>query len=301
MNITLTGSLGRIGAPLADQLLKNGHHVTIISSNHAKQSTIEELGATAAIGSIEDVTFLAKTFAGSDIVYLMEPPPNFLDKTTNTHEQWTGLAKTYKQAVELSGVTNIIHLSSIGAHTTDGVGMLASHYYVEQILNTLPAAVSIKFMRPVGFYYNMFAFIPSIKAAGAIFQNYGGDEKEPWVSPLDISDAIVEEMQSPFEGRSIRYIASEEISPNEIARILGNAIGKPDLQWIVIPDTQFEERLLQIGFNAQSAKGLTEMNIGRRHHLYDDYNRHRPTLGNIKVTDFAKDFARAYESNQSTH
>jgi len=28
--------------------------------------------------------------------------------------------------------------------------------------------------------------------------------------------------------------------------------------------------------------------------LYDDYNRHRPSLGKIKLTDFAKEFATVY-------
>ena len=131
-----------------------------------------------------------------------------------------------------------MHLSSIGAHTDKGNGILAFHYNVENILKQLPDDVSIKFMRPVGFYYNMFAFIPTIKTQGAIIQNYGGDDKEPWVSPLDIAAVIAEEIEQPFSGRKIRYIASDEVSPNEVAKILGEAIGKPGLKWIVIPDEQ---------------------------------------------------------------
>ncbi len=80
-----------------------------------------------------------------------------------------------------------MHLSSIGAHTDIGNGILAFHYNVEKILNELPDDVSIKFMRPVGFYYNMFAFIPTIKTQGRHHSNYGGNDKEPWVSPTDIA------------------------------------------------------------------------------------------------------------------
>ena len=36
MKITLTGSLGNISKPLAEILIKNGHEVTIISSNSKK-------------------------------------------------------------------------------------------------------------------------------------------------------------------------------------------------------------------------------------------------------------------------
>lgn len=76
----------------------------------------------------------------------------------------------------------MVHLSSIGAHTNKGNGILASHYDAEHILQQLPDNVAIKFMRPVGFYYNLLAFIPTIKSQGAIISNYGGDEKEPWVA-----------------------------------------------------------------------------------------------------------------------
>ena len=294
MNIVLTGSLGRISKPLAETLIKGKQAVTVISSKANKENDIEAMGAKAAIGSLDDAEFLASTFKGADIVYLMEPPFNFFDQNINMETYWTSIAGNYVKAVQQSGVKRIIHLSSIGGHTDKGVGMLNLHHYVENMLKQLPGDVHIKFMRPVGFYYNMFAFIPSIKAQNAIFQNYGGDEKEPWVSPLDIAKTIAEEMENPFEGRSVRYIVSDEVSPNEVAKILGEAIGKPDVKWIVVPDDQFLNNLLAAGFNPGAAKGYTGMNIGRRNNLYDDYKKNKPTFGSIKLTDFGKEFAAVY-------
>ena len=294
MNIVLTGSLGHISKPLAEELVAKGHGVTIISSQAGKQKDIEALGAKPAIGSINDVEFLVSAFTGADIVYLMEPPFNFFDQQLDMEKHWTAIARTYIDAVRQSGIKQVIHLSSIGADTMQGNGMLYLHHLVENILHELPSDVAIKFLRPVGFYYNMFAFIPTIKAHNTIFQNYGGDQKEPWVSTLDIAATIAEEMEKPFEGRTVRYIASDEVSPNEVAGILGNAIGKPALQWVVIPDEHFLNNLLGAGFNPSAAKGMTDMNAGRRNHLYDDYNRHRPSLGKIKLTDFAKEFATVY-------
>jgi hypothetical protein len=48
-----------------------------------------------------------------------------------------------------------VHLSSIGAHTDKGFGLLHLHYIAENILKQLPNDVSIKFMRPGGFFYNL--------------------------------------------------------------------------------------------------------------------------------------------------
>lgn len=295
MKIVLTGSLGHISKPLALQLIAKGHQITIISSKPEKASEIIKLGAIPAIGSLLDAEFLTKTFDGADIIYLMEPPINFFDANPNINESWLNIAIAYKQAIINAEITKVIHLSSIGAHTAEGVGVLKAHNYVENILKQSPADVCIKFMRPVGFYYNMFAFIPAIKNADAIFQNYGGDIKEPWVSPIDIADAIAEEIEKPFDGRSVRYIAGDEVSPNEVSKTLGAAIGKPDLKWIAISNEDFCTNLKKIGMNPVAAQGIAEMNTGRIDGtLYADYEQHKPTLGKVKLTDFAKEFALAY-------
>ena len=299
MNVVLTGSLGHISKPLAQILIQKGHSVTVISSKEERRKDIEMLGAKAAIGTMEDVDFLTNTFRGANIVYLMEAlaAGSFFDKHLEYNDAITKIARNYKQAIQQSGVKCVVSLSSIGAHTDKGNGILATAYNVENILKELLEDVSIKFMRPVGFYYNMFAFIPTIKKQDAIIQNYGGDKKEPWVSPLDIAAVIAEEMEKPFSGRHIRYIASDEISPNETAKILGEAIGKPDLKWQEIPDDQILKGMLAAGMNTEIAKGLVEMNAGRRNDvLYEDYHKHKPALGKVKLADFAKVFATVYNS-----
>lgn len=297
MKIIVTGSLGNISKPLTKELISKGHSVTVISSSNERQPEIEALGAKAAIGSMENVDFLTETFRGADIVYAMEAlnAGVFFDHTIDFIEANTQIGRNYKEAFERSGVKKIIHLSSIGAHMSEGNGILTFHHNVEQILNELPEDVSIKYMRPVGFYYNMFSFIPTIKSQNLIIQNYGGDEKEPWVSPLDIAHTIAEEIEKPFNGREIRYIASEEISPNEIARTLGEAIGKNDLKWLTVSDEDLLNGMVNAGMNPRTAKGFVEMNTARGNgSLYKDYYLHQPVLGKVKLKDFAKEFAAAY-------
>lgn len=297
MKIVVTGSLGHISKPLTQALVQQGHLVTVISSNQERLAAIEDLGAKAAIGTMEDIDFLAHIFKGADVVYLMETlaPNAFFDHSIDFVAALSKIGENYRQAIEQSGVKQIVHLSSIGAHMAEGSGILRFHYNVEKSLNQLPDDVSIKFMRPVGFYYNMFAFIPSIKAQGVIIANYGGDEQEPWVSTTDIAAVIAEEIEKPFNGRSVRYIASDEISPNEIARTLGKAIGRDDVKWLQVSDEQYLNGVIEAGMNPQTAQGLIEMNAARRGSvLYEDYNLNKPTLSSIKLSDFAKEFAVVY-------
>ena len=325
MKIIVTGSLGNISKPLTIDLVQKGHQVIVITSKQEKKNEIEALGATAAVGSIEDVAFLTKTFTGADAVYTMMPPfnskfaelPNF-----NAREEAKRLCANYVNAIKASGVKRIVHLSSIGAHLEKGNGVLAFHFYAEQTFKQLAADIAITFMRPVGFYYNLYDFMDIIKGQGflkgfvgkimtlrfyglkgliqgkkgLILSNYGAEDKMPWVSPLDIAAAISEELELAATGIKIRYVASEELTCNQIATIIGEAIGKPYLKWGTISDKQMMSGLKQFKVPLDVANDITEMNASMRNGgiLFNDYYKNKPVPGKVKMKDFAKEFAVVY-------
>jgi uncharacterized protein YbjT (DUF2867 family) len=298
MKIIVTGSLGHISKPLTQELVQKGHSLTVISSKAERKQDIEALGAKAAIGSVEDVQFLINTFTGADAVYCMLPPGGmFSDPAFDVMAYADKVVNNYVQAIQQSGVRHVVYLSSIGAHTNKGNGILAFHYNAETTMKKLPADVAITFMRPVGFYYNMLGFINGIKTQGVIASNYGADDMIPWVSPIDIAAAIAEEIVTLFTGRKVRYVASEEITCNEVASILGTAVGKPDLKWIVITNEQLLSGMKAFGMNAALAEGFVEMNAAQHNGtLFEDYYRNKPSLGKVKVKDFAKEFAVVFNS-----
>ena len=294
MKIIVTGSLGHISKPLTKELVEKGHTVTVISSNPEKQKDIEALGAIAAIGSIEDVDFITAAFTCADAVYTMVPPANYFDPNLDLEGHCNAIANNYAQAIEKSGVKRVVHLSSIGAHMEKDSGLILLHRNVEMILDQL-ADVAITFMRPVGFYYNLFGFIPVIKNQGFIAANFGADENLIWVSPIDIAAAVAEELETPFIGRKVRYVASDELTGHETVGILGEAMGKPDLKWILISSEQWQNGLELAGMQPAIAARLVEMYESQHNgKLTADYYRNRPALGKVKLKDFAKEFAAAY-------
>jgi uncharacterized protein YbjT (DUF2867 family) len=296
MKVIVTGSLGNISKPLTKELVEKGHTVTVISSNKEKQTDIEALGATAAIGSLEDVDFLVSTFTGADAVYCMVPPNNYFDLNLDLLAYYRRLGHNYARAIGQSGVKRVVNLSSIGAHLDKGSGILLGAHDVEQILNKLSSDVAITHLRPTSFYYNLLGYVEMIKAAGLIAANYGADDKIPWVSPIDIAAVIAEEIATSLIGRKVRYVASEELTGAETARILGAAIGKPDLSWIIISNAQMLSGLESVGMNPQIAAGLVEMYASLHSgELQQDYELHKPmVMGKVKLEDFAKEFAAAF-------
>jgi uncharacterized protein YbjT (DUF2867 family) len=290
MKIIITGSLGNISKPLTSALVQKGHSVTVISSKSDKQPDIEALGATAAIGSLEDIPFLAATFNAADAVYCMTPP-NYAE--TDMLAYYKRIGTSYVQAIQQSGVKRVIYLSSYGAHLNKGTGIILGSHYTEAMLNELPDT-DITHMRPGYFYYNLNSFSGMIHGAGVIAANYGADDKLVLVSPVDIAAAIAEEIVRPGISK-IRYVASDEKSGNEIAAVLGAAIGKPDLKWVLITDEEMLHGLVANGVPAELAAKLVEM--GSSIHsgaMTADYYLHKPVMGKVKLSEFALTFKYSY-------
>lgn len=293
MKIVVTGSLGNISKPLAKELVQEGHAVTVISSNEERQKDIEALGATAAIGSLEDVDFLTNTFRGTDAVYVMTPP-NFFG-VDDPREYYRKMGSGYAQAIRQSGVKRVVHLSSMGAHLDKGTGIILGAHDVEHVLSALPDT-SITYLRPGYFYYNLYNYVAMIKGPGFIRANYGGEDKIVLVSPADIAAVAAEELTTTGAVNKVRYIASDERTVNEITYLLGAAIGKPDLKWETCSSEQMQEDLEKNGVAPHIAAGLVEM-YGCVHSgaFAEDYRLHQPiTMGEVKLEDFIKEFAATF-------
>lgn len=298
MKIIITGSLGNISKPLAKALIKEGHQITVIASSSERKSEIENLGAQAAIGSVNDINFLTQTFTGADAVYCMIPRANYFDQNLDLDAFTRTIGNNYAEAISKSGVKRVVFLSSIGAHLEQGSGIIQRYNEIEAVLNRL-SNVSITFMRPTSFYYNLLAYIPMIKNQGVIAANYGADQLIPWVSPNDIAKAIAEELTTPLDGKKIRYVASEELTGDQTAKILGDVIGNPDLKWQLISDEETLNGLIAVGMQPKIAQGLVEMYAALYSGLLgEDYYRNRPAvLGKTKLADYAKEFASIFNQN----
>ena len=66
-----------------------------------------------------------------------------------------------------------------------------------------------------------------IKNASFLGVNCPGSHRSALVHPLDIAAAADEELTSyAHAGRTVRYVASDNRTPDEVAQMLGTAIGR---------------------------------------------------------------------------
>ncbi|MCT2562457.1 NAD(P)H-binding protein [Chryseobacterium herbae] len=294
MKIIITGSVGNVAKPLTQQLVAEGHDITVISSNESKISEIESIGAKAAIGSIANLDFLVKTFEGADAIFAMTPPNmgavNIVENTVNA-------GKNYAEAVKRNNIKRLVMLSSIGAESPVENGPIKSLYHIEKFYNDLENT-SVTLLRAGYFYFNFFNDIPLIKGAGIMGGNYSGDTSIPLVHPNDIAGAAAEELVKNTDGKNIRYIISDVRKASDFASVFGAAIGKPELPWVEFSDEDSLNGMLQAGLPQEMAEMYTEMGRGVRTGVVQkDFIEHKASVdGKIKLEEFAKEFSAKFNS-----
>ncbi len=290
----ITGSLGNISRPVVEGLVAKGKTVSVITSKAGKSAEIEQLGAKALVGDINDASFVRNAFRGAEVVYTMIPP---IWQTNDWRGDQNRIADHYVAALTENRVPYVVNLSSVGAHLGHGCGPVDGLYDFEQKLNAIPG-LHVKHLRPGFFYYNFLAQIPMVKGAGIMGANYGGNHTLFLVHPRDIARVALEELLNlNFTGSSVRYIAGDERDGREIAAVLGKAIGK-ELPWVEFTDEQQEQGALGAGLSAEVARQYTQMGHALRDgYMQEDMHKHRPAFSPTKLEDFAKEFAGAYQAS----
>lgn len=137
-----------------------------------------------------------------------------------------------------------------------------------------------------------------IKQAGIIGSNFGSTEEKLVLVDTDhIAEVATEQLLAPFtEAVTITYISNDERKPSEIATILGQAVGKNDLQWVAFSDEDAYQGMLQGGLTESFAGLYRDMgHVLANGTMQEDYWKNAPaTKGALKLEDFAKRFAGAF-------
>ena len=290
----ITGSLGNISRPVVEGLVAKGKTVSVVTSKADKVAEIEKLGATALVGDVNDAAFVRDAFRGAEVVYTMIPP---IWQTNDWRGDQNRIADHYVAALIENRVPYVVNLSSVGAHLGHGCGPVDGLYDFEQKLNAIPG-LHVKHLRPSFFYHNFLAQIPMVKGAGILGANYGGSGTLFLVHPSDIAQAALEELLNlDFTGSSVRYIAGDEREGKEIAAVLGKAIGR-ELPWVEFSDEQQLQGALGAGLPEEVARQYTQMGHALRDgSMQEDVRKHRPAFSPIKLEDFAREFAQAYQGS----
>jgi uncharacterized protein YbjT (DUF2867 family) len=256
----ISGASGNIGAAIAHILLAAQQPVRVIGRSAAKLSALVAKGAEAAIGSLEDASFLTRALSDAGAAFIMIPPhlttPDFSAYRTRVSE-------AFASALSAAPPTHAVVLSSIGAHQTGGLGPISELHRHEARLAQLPRLNQLV-LRPAFFMENHLQGVGLIKGLGIYGSPMVADAAFPQIATRDIAAVAARRLLArDFSGRTVvELLGSRDYTMNEATRILGAAIGKPTLGYMQFPSADARAAMLGMGISASVADGYLEMYQG---------------------------------------
>jgi uncharacterized protein YbjT (DUF2867 family) len=291
----ITGATGNTGAEITEALLKAGKQVTVIGRSADKLKTFAEKGAKIAVGDLENTAFLTETFQGATAVYAVIPPK--WDLTTDWRSYQRLIGNSIADAIKAAKVQKVVVLSSNGAHLSEGAGPVTGLYEFETTLKTIPN-LDILSLRAGYFMQNFFGLIGMIKHVGFFGYSLRNDVKTPLVHTKDIAAAAVKHLLAlDFTGFKTVFVSgAADLTMDEAVKILGNAIGKPDLKYVTFSQADARAGMIQSGIPETIADGYNELfNALNEGKYLNDYQRDAESTTPTSLEWFAKnEFAPAY-------
>jgi uncharacterized protein YbjT (DUF2867 family) len=253
----ILGATGNTGSVAAEALLAKKQKVRVVGRNKERLSRFVSRGAEAFVADVTDSAALTKAFADAQAVYAMIPPnvsgPNiraYQDQVTNS----------IAHALEAAKVAYAVALSSIGADKPDKTGAVVGSHFLEKRLSQIPK-LNVLFLRAGSFMENTLPQVGLIKSAGMMAGLVRADLPIPAIATRDIGAAAAEALQRlDFKGSQTRELLGQrDLTNSEMAKIVGAAIGKPDLKYVQAPPEQIIQALTQMGMSSNMANSLREM------------------------------------------
>lgn len=242
--ITVMGATGNVGCKITEALLAAGERVRAVGRNPHALAALADAGADPVAGDVSDPAFLTRAFDGAVAVHTMLPfdpaEPDF-----RAHQDRLGGAIV--AAVRDSGVTYVVAQSSIGADASSGTGFISSLHDQEQRLRELP--VNVLYLRPGLFQETIAAAAEVVESLGFHADAVAPDVPVPMIATRDIAEVAAAALRGrDWRGHQVReLLGPRDLTFTEATRILGAALGRPDLDYVRLPDDQMAAALVEAG------------------------------------------------------
>jgi uncharacterized protein YbjT (DUF2867 family) len=222
-SVLVTGATGQQGGAVAEALLSRGHRVKALTRKPEGDAArrLASLGAEIVAGDLDNRAAIVKAARGVDSVYLMG---NSYEAGPEA-ETRQGIAAA--DAVKEAGVGHLVYSSVASADKKTGVPHFESKYRVEKHVAGLGIPYTIS--APVAFMENVVApWAKGSLAQGTHAFAMPARRALQLVALADIGAfaASLIERREPVFGKRFD-IAGDEISGEEQAKVLAEALGRP--------------------------------------------------------------------------
>lgn len=292
--IVITGATGQVGSKIVAKLLSKGEIVKALGRNQKKLEELKILGASVENVEPNDIAALTNAFKGADVVFLILPPNFQVENIGQFHDE---IGEAQIKAIKNTNVKNVVFLSSQGASNFEKTGVVAGVGRHEMRLNRLEN-VNVLSIRATYFMENTLALIPMIETAGFIGTPIKKDVSLGLIATEDIAEIASEKLTLlDFKGKSyIDLLGDRDYNHIELAGIIGNAYGKPELLYVEFSYDDNKAALLNYGLSESMADYFNSLYKGINDGVFITAKRTAETTTTTSFKTFINNFSASTTS-----
>ena len=234
--ILVTGSTGKTGTPVVEQLLKDDYPVrAFVHRLDERSQRLSELGAEVVSGDFLDLQSVRKAMKGVKRVYFCYPPQGdrLLQAATNV-----------AIAARDEGIRGLVNMSQISAREQAKSPLSFQHWQAEHVLDW--ANIGASHINPGFFAEDLYLFTgKSIAAEGKMYLPFGEGRHAP-VAAADIARVVVGILEDPepHVGQHYFITGPKDMKIVEMAEVLSGKLGKA-IEYVNLPIEQWRKILVE--------------------------------------------------------
>lgn len=292
----ITGATGNTGRLIVARLLEKGRQVRAIARNAERLRQLQ--GAEPVAADLADTETLVRAFTDVEAVYAMIPP-DLGSADYRTAQERT--ADSLATAIARAQVPSVVSLSSVGADKSSGTGPVVALHDLEQKLDAI-SGLNTLHLRAAYFMENTLSQTGIIRSTGSSVGPLRADLKIPMIATRDIAAVAADELlRLAFRGHNTReLLGARDYSMSEVAAIIGQAIGKPELKYLQASPEQLRPAMVQMGMSPSLVNLLLEMAaaINSGHMVNLEPHSAQTTTTTTYETFVQEEFVPAYRAQE---
>jgi len=290
----ITGATGHTGSVAAENLLASGAKVRVIGRDAKRLERFSQKGAEAVVAEMTDAPALEKALSGARAVYAVMPP-NISAPDVRAYQE--RVTDSLAAAIRNNGIAYAVALSSTGADKAYGTGPVLGLHHLEKKLEAI-SGLNVLSLRCGHFMDNLLTQIGIIQSLAFTAGPVRADVPLPMIATSDIGEVAAESLAKlDFVGKQTReLLGPRHVTNAEAAKIIGAAIGKPDLAYRQIPGSILKPAMMKMGLSANMVNLILEMSeaLNTGHMKSQEPRSARNTTPTTLETFAAEVFAPAY-------
>ncbi|MBQ0822823.1 NAD(P)H-binding protein [Microvirga sp. HBU67558] len=255
--IVVTTPTGSIGRQVLARLLQAGERVRVIARDPSRLPRETLARIELVEGSHGEAEVVDRAFDGADAVFWL-PPPN--PHAESLDAVYADFARPACEAFRTHGVGHVVGISALGRGTpmADRAGLVTASLAMDDLI--AGTGVNYRALTMPSFMDNLLRQVAPISDRGEFFSPVPGDRKAPVCATRDIADAAADLLiDRRWSGQGHRAVLGpEDLSQNDMARIMSEVLGKPVLHRPV-PIEAFKAQLSAGGLSPAFVEGYAAM------------------------------------------